>query len=200
MHCPSCNSSVPTGAAACPSCGLTLDQLRVKFGATPRFGAYVTDTTGQELLYKEFLAIERSLKSFDRRFPQARLSFFLTALRLGQSIREYAFWICNECRFLPAEQRLGANFSLVLVVDRTSKKACLVTGYGFEAILTEEDLEHILRAAKTQLSRAHYVSAVKHVVSAATSCIRRRLKEPRAASARAALLAEGESLVPREAK
>jgi hypothetical protein len=178
MNCPSCESPLQAGAAACATCGASLDTYRLRFGAIPRFGAYVTDTTGQELIYKEFMAIERMLKSFERRFPQSRFSFFMAKLSPSTKPREYAFWLMNECRFVPPECRLGANLSLLLLMDIGSMRGCLMTGYGLEAYLSEEDLSHILQAGKTHFARRHYVPAVRKCVAATSHILERRARNP----------------------
>ncbi len=169
---------LPPPLSECPRCGCTLDRLRARFGAVPRFGAYVTDSTGAELLQREYTTIERVLKGFERRFPQSRFSFFVTKLPASWSLREYAFWLLNECKFVPPERCLGANFSLLLVYDLAKKRACLMTGYGLEAYLEREDLEAILRVGSSQIARQKYVAALRRIVAQTSKLLTRRVAQP----------------------
>ncbi len=163
MTCPSCDQPVKPGDPACPACGFCLEMAAARFGAVPRHGVYVTDTTQlmDSLTRGQHQSLERYLMFFERKFPQCRFSVFFTHLLPGRSIRELTFNLFNRCQFSAFEAKVARNFSLLLVVDTGSRDACLMTGYGLEPLLSTEDLEGILAAGRPAMDKRRYHEGVK---------------------------------------
>ncbi len=160
MHCPSCQKEVPETAPACPHCGFCDAVAFAKFGAAPRYTAHVTDTTYAELTQLEGLRIKRHLSHFEKKFPQARFSVFMTSLLPGWRIEEYAFYLLNRCSFQAPTCRGGENRVVLMTIDLASRQANLAVGYGLEDYLSRDDLLAALEKASPHLLRRRYVPAV----------------------------------------
>ncbi len=160
MKCPSCATAIPESPEACPQCGFHLEELTLRFGALPRHSIYVTDTTMHRVLTpRRQKAVERKLVYFTKKFPQSRFSVVFTQLRSHTPIREYTFYLMNKCQFSAFSQKGAKNFSLLLLVDVTTGDACLMTGYGLETWLSEDELLRILTKAKASFAHGDFYKA-----------------------------------------
>lgn len=128
---------------ACPFCGLTLEQLDVKFGALPRYLQFFTDRSNS-LPLPEMNRTRALLALYYRKFPQSRFSTFVLPEVKGGTIAEYIFWLANRGRFNPEDPFAGNNFDLLLGIDLMTRTAVLVAGYGMENYLGAEALSAIL--------------------------------------------------------
>lgn len=158
---------------ACPQCGFSLADLRVRFGAVPRYNAYATDTTLEEISNWELRRIRRHLEYFEKKFPQMRLCFFLTRLLPGIPLAEYTFYVFNRCHFAPRRAKHERNFAILMIVDINTASASLITGYGLEGILALEDLEETLEACRPLLAEGRYVKAVQESVKRLSSRLKK---------------------------
>lgn len=160
MLCPSCQKPLDDGVPKCAYCGFDDAVAFTKFGAVPRYNALVTDTTYAELTQIDKMRIRRHLAHFEKKFPQARLSVFMTSLLPDWKIEEYAFYLLNRCHFQAPANRGGENRVVLMTIDLAKQEACLAASYGIENYLSREDMEEALRKAAPYLARRRYVPAV----------------------------------------
>lgn len=174
--CPSCGS--PVGSAeACPSCGFTSDGLDRKYGAAPRYGARVTDSSFRELTVSEIKRLDKILLRFEHRYPQCRFCVFLVTLREGWSLGEYTFHLANCCHFQPPTVRGGENRVILMTVAFEEGLAALSTGYGLEPFLPRSDLRMVIERAGPLLVAKKYIQAVRLAVRTVDSLLVKRLRQ-----------------------
>ncbi|MEP6808956.1 MAG: TPM domain-containing protein [Chthoniobacterales bacterium] len=178
MKCPACATLLPTPVPRCPQCKLSLQRLDLKFGLVPRHSRYLSDRSGA-LALPEMDALRKDLRLFEKKFPQILLSVLVTELPIGTKVNEYSFWMANRARFSSVEKTQNDNFDLLLVIDVVSKKAALVSGYGLEPYVSEEDLQDALQPTAAPLRAGKIADGIRACIEALTAILRE-------ASARAA--------------
>jgi uncharacterized membrane protein YgcG len=156
----------------CAQCGLTLAELDRKFGIVPLYSRYLTDRT-ERLSLRDAQQLRQALCLFQRKFPQLLFSVMLVDLHPPAPISEYAFWLINRARFSEFQATGARNLELLLVIDPSAKEAALVTGYGLENYLTEEDLTEALDAARPGLEAGDLANAIANCID----FMARRLRE-----------------------
>lgn len=176
MICPSCSKTMHNPEPACPHCGFALDDLRVRFGAVPRYNAYATDTTLEEVTTWELRRMKKHLMYFEKKFSQSRFAFFLTKLLPGVPLSEYTFYLFNRCHFAPMRAKHENNFAILMVVDINTECASLITGYGFEGVLEPETLDAVLRKCSPALAKRKYVKVVEMAVKELSTVIKRKVR------------------------
>ena len=130
----------------CPACRLTFPRTVTLLGATPRMTLGVADSTGS-LSSSEIGKIRKKLEYIQRRFPQAVIQVVMRALPLDHPFSLYAFWLLNAGAFAGEGRRGKHNHSILLLIDPGRKESALVPGYGFEGLLSQEALGHLLDLA-----------------------------------------------------
>ncbi len=171
MNCPSCLNTLFADAEECPACGFSLAVAATRFGAVPRYGVHVTDTTYEELTNHDFNRIKARCESFEKKFPESRFSVFITRLLPGQSAREYAFYVFNRCQFTRMTDKLGKNFGLLLLINMTARETSLMAGYGLESMLSEEALEKILDAGTVKFRAGKLAAGALLCINQAESAL-----------------------------
>ena len=172
MRCPSCQALFSVPPPKCPQCGLTLAELDRKFGIVPLYSRYLTDRS-ERLSLRDASKLREALRLFGRKFPQLLFSVVLMDLRPRAPVAEYAFWLINRARFSEFQATGPRNFELLLVIDPGAKEAALITGYGLENFVAEEDLEATLNAARSGLEAGDLAGAIHSCIEFMT----RRLRE-----------------------
>jgi uncharacterized membrane protein YgcG len=156
----------------CAQCGLSLADLDRKFGIVPLYSRYLTDRT-ERLSLRDAQQLRQALGLFQKKFPQLLFSVMLIDLHPPAPISEYAFWLINRARFSEFQATGAKNLELLLVIDTGVKEAALITGYGLESYLAEEDLTEALNAARPGLGAGDLANAIGNCID----FIARRLRE-----------------------
>lgn len=172
MRCPSCRAPFSAPPPKCPQCGLTLAELDRKFGIVPLYSRHLTDRT-ERLSLRDASKLREALRLFGQKFPQLLFSVVLMDLRPRAPVAEYAFWLINRACFSEFQATGPRNFELLLVIDPGAKEAALITGYGLENFVAEEDLEATLNAARPGFEAGDLAGAIRSCIEFMT----RRLRE-----------------------
>ena len=138
----------------------------------PLYSRYLTDRT-ERLSLRDASKLREALRLFGRKFPQLLFSVVLMDLRPRAPVAEYAFWLINRARFSEFQATGPRNFELLLVIDPGAKEAALITGYGLENFVAEEDLEATLNAARPEFQAGDLAGAIRSCIEFMT----RRLRE-----------------------
>jgi uncharacterized membrane protein YgcG len=152
-------------------CGLTLTDLDRKFGIVPLYSRYLTDRT-ERLSLRDAHQLRQALCLFQRKFPQLLFSVILVDLHPRAPISEYAFWLINRARFSEFQATGAKNLELLLVIDPGAKEAALITGYGLENYITEDDLAEGLNAARPGLAAGDLANAIRNCIDFMTHRLR----------------------------
>ncbi len=182
MKCPSCSGLLPTPEPRCPTCGLTLQKLDLKFGLVPRHSRFLSDRSGK-LEIAQMDELREELRLFELKFPQVLFSVFVTDLPPGSSVREYGFWLANRARFSTIQKSPGDNFDLLLVIDLAGNSASLTASYGLERYVSDGDLEDALAALAEGARDGSVPDGIRACIKFVTRRWRERSKEARRARA-----------------
>lgn len=172
MKCPACRTVFSGPAPQCPTCQLSLERLDAKFGAVPRQTRYLSDRSGR-LPLREIKKLRGLLQIFEKKFPQSLFSVFVTNGVPNGSISEYVFWLANRTGFSSIQAVAGDNFDLLLGVDLEAGMAALVTGYGLENYLTEDDLQAALTIAENAFRTGDFPRGIRECVES----VRNRMRQ-----------------------
>ncbi len=156
----------------CPQCQFTLRKLDSIFGAVPLHSRYLSDRSAT-LTTAEIERLRELLQRFERKFPQALFSVFITELPEKTNIKEYAFWLANRSQFSSVEAVGSENFDLLLVIEPVAGSVALTVGYGLEKYLSEDNLQAALAAAMPALRGAQPEHGIRICIEEMT----RRLSE-----------------------
>jgi uncharacterized membrane protein YgcG len=167
IKCPACGTSVDAPAAMCPACKFALRRLDVKFGTVPLHSRYLTDRASS-LTSAEANRLGKLLRRFENKFPQSVFSVFVTDLPAGTNIGEFAFWLANRAQFGSVEAVGEYNFDLLLAIEADTGNAALTVGYGFEKLISEDDLNVGLTAALPALRRGNLERGIRLCVEEMT--------------------------------
>jgi hypothetical protein len=182
MKCPSCSGLLPTPEPRCPTCGLTLQKLDVKFGLVPRHSRFLSDRSGK-LEAGQLDELREQLRVFELKFPQVLFSVFVTDLPAGSSVQEYGFWLANRARFSSIQKSPGDNFDLLLVIDLSGNAASLTTSYGLEKYVSAEDLEDALAALAEGARDGRVPDGIRACIRFVTQRWRQRAEDAQHAAA-----------------
>jgi uncharacterized membrane protein YgcG len=138
----------------------------------PLYSRHLTDRT-ERLSLRDASKLREALRLFGRKFPQLLFSVVLMDLRPRAPVAEYAFWLINRACFSEFQATGPRNFELLLVIDPGAKEAALITGYGLENFVAEEDLEATLNAARPGFEAGDLAGAIRSCIEFMT----RRLRE-----------------------
>ncbi len=130
--------------------------------------------------------LRKALRLFEKKFPQILLSVLVTELPAQHPVGEFAFWMANRARFSSVEKVETDNFDLLLTVDVASQKAALVTGYGLEPFVQEEDLQVALEALARAMQTEKLAPSIHVFLEALTKQLRQlslQAKAPRSTTA-----------------
>jgi uncharacterized membrane protein YgcG len=155
----------------CAQCGLTLADLDRKFGIVPLYSRYLTDRT-ERLSLRDARQLRQAFCLFQTKFPQLLFSVMLVELHPPAPISEYAFWLINRARFSEFQATGTKNLELLLVIDPGAKEAALITGYGLEDYVTEQDLAEALNAARPGLEAGDLANAIRDCIDFMTGRLR----------------------------
>lgn len=171
VKCPSCAAVLDGPVARCPHCKLSLQKLDMKFGLVPAHSRFLTDRTGT-LPLDEMKQLRAALRLFNKKFPESLFSILISDLPAGTSVADYAFWLANRAKFSSVETKGGENFSILLVIDNTSRTAALTLGYGLEPHVSEEDLQAVLDELATGMREESLAAGLRACIDSLTKRLR----------------------------
>jgi len=102
------------------------------------------------------LLIHKAIEPLEQTLPQVRIHVCLGRLHPDTDPREFGFWLFNASVPPDAEAASHRPWSILLVIDRASRRACLTTGYGLDPFLSDRRLTTCLEAAQPLFQRGRY--------------------------------------------
>ena len=146
MQCPFCQTPLKADAAECPDCRLTFPRTSALVGAMPRIAPVVADTTRQ-LPAGDQAKLKKHIGRMQRRFPQLVLQVVMHSFPAEHPFAMHVFWMFNAGNFAGDSQRGKDNHALLVALDPARGEAAIMPGYGLEALLKKEALDHLLELA-----------------------------------------------------
>ncbi len=93
------------------------------------------------------------------------------------SPRQFAFWLLNHAAVAEAEALQPNERGLLLVVNPTAGSAVLTGGYFIENLLSQDELDGVLRGAAREFGRAEWAAGLGAVVTGLTDILKKKAKE-----------------------
>jgi uncharacterized membrane protein YgcG len=112
----------------------------------PRLAPVVADTTGQ-LKGAVIGKLKRQITQMQRRYPQLVVQVVMHRFLAEHPFQMHAFWLFNAGAFAGEAKRGRNNHAVMVVVDPFRMESAIVPGYGLEALLQQEALDHLLAMA-----------------------------------------------------
>ncbi len=163
MLCPFCQTTLKADAPECPACRLTFPRTSALVGALPRLGAVVADTTHQ-LSAQDLVRLKKRIHSIQRRFPQLVLQVVMHVFPPDHPFSMHVFWLFNAGNFAGDSKRGKENHALLIALDPNRSEAAIMPGYGLEAFLKPETLDHLLELAGPAWQGSQWASGILHVL------------------------------------
>ncbi len=160
VPCPRCGTHATDGEERCSSCGMSLDELDQLLGVLPRLANRIADH-GHLLERQAQAEISSTIGWMETKFPQCTFQVVTVRTRKDQPSALFAFWLFNRAKIYPAHSELGANFSVLLLVDPVKREAVLTMGHGLARIFAPEEPSAILAAGEEALRSGNYDSAIR---------------------------------------
>lgn len=152
MRCPACQSAVFENDAACRQCGFTLEAADRAFGVPPQLQKPVTDPK-RVLPMLGRRRVERAIAALERRYPQVEIAVLLLDVPKQAPVGVYAFWLFNRGQLSSAVEKGGENRLVMLLVDVEAERAAIMTGYGLEPFVQDNQLQMCLNRFSQQAER-----------------------------------------------
>ncbi len=155
VACPGCHFALKDPAPACPHCGYNGWSCVGKFPWLPPALERIMDMEAR-FSASDRAALDQAIEPLEQALPQVRVHVCLGKLHPDTDVREFGFWLFNASVPPDAEAASHRPWSLLLVIDRTSRRASLTSGYGLDPFLSDRRLTACLEAATADFTSGHY--------------------------------------------
>lgn len=146
MLCPYCEAVIAPTAKECPECRLTYSKACHLFGAPPRMGYEVHDST-HTLTATETSSLRRKIHQLNDKYPDLAIRVIFHHFPQPHPLRTYAFWIFNAGQLSIAEERGSTNHTIAWLIDPSRGECAMIPGYGLEPHVSETVMSGLLDEA-----------------------------------------------------
>ena len=155
VACPGCHFALKEITPACPQCGYNGWTSVEKFPWIPPPLERVMDVDDR-LSASERRQLDQAIEPLEQTLPQVRVHICLGKLHPDTDVREFGFWLFNAS--VPADIEAASHrpWSILLVIDRASRRASLTIGYGLDPFLSDRRLSTCLEAATPHFKNGRY--------------------------------------------
>ena len=155
VACPGCHFALKDPVPVCPQCGYSGWTCVEKFPWIPPPLERVMDVD-RRLSDADRLLIDKAIEPLEQALPQVRVHVCLGRLFPDTDPREFGFWLINASVPPDAEAASHRPWSILVVIDRASRRASLTIGYGLDPFLSDRRLTTCLEAAQPHFQRGRY--------------------------------------------
>ncbi|MGJ8657398.1 MAG: heavy metal-binding domain-containing protein [Akkermansiaceae bacterium] len=168
MKCPECLQKIHDHAEECPHCGMTLERLHplyhgidlaVNDGVHDVAGVLRTETRKQ---------LRAAVKVCEKQFVGLSVAVSFVALRDGQTVESYGFWLMNHGEFhrgrIWQSELEDGRGRVILVVDVEGKRVGLSYGYYFDGCIRERENFDVLSAGHASLLEGSIVLGCEQIL------------------------------------
>ena len=136
----------------------------------------LTDATGTLGPERE-RKVNRARDRFHQQFPQCKVHVVIKTFRDDMPLDLALFWIFNSAGLSAADRVGGRNHDLLIGIDPHRMLVGATMGYGLEAFICSEEVDHNLARAAPQLEAGDFAAGVITIIegfseSFATACQR----------------------------
>lgn len=103
------------------------------------------------------LLLDKAIEPLEKSLPQVRVHVCLGRLHPDTDPREFGFWLFNASVPPDSEAASHRPWSVLLVIDRASRRASLTIGYGLDPFVSDRHLTTCLEAGQPDFQGSRYV-------------------------------------------
>jgi len=184
MACPGCYRALREPVPDCPDCGYNGWTCVEKFPWIPPPLQRVMDVEGC-LSAAERAAIDRVAEPLEQAMPQVRVHLCLGQLHPDTDPREFGFWLFNASVPPDPEAAIHRPWSILLVIDRSSRRASITVGYGLDPFLGDDLLRLCLVAGIRDFSKGKYGDGAARCMAKLHQVLKRARKNAESAASAA---------------
>jgi uncharacterized membrane protein YgcG len=163
-HCPSCLATLPDTPPACPFCDATFASVSAKFPfPAPPLSHFIDPENRLDPRARSQL--EAQIATLEAAFPQLHLCISILQLPEGVDAREFSFWFFNSAPSQDDDDATARAYSLLLLIDRNSRRVAATVGYGLDPFLGDPHLSAMLAPLHPHLARSDYQKAISTFLS-----------------------------------
>jgi len=123
----------------------------------------VADTTRQ-INAQDHAKLKKRIAAIQRRFPQLVLQVVMHIFPEEHPFSMHVFWLFNAGNFAGDSKRGKENHALLIALDPNRSEAAIMPGYGLEAFLKTETLDHLLELAEPAWQDSHWTAGIMRVL------------------------------------
>lgn len=169
MKCAECLERIHDHAEECPHCGMTLERLEPHYeGIKLEVYDGVHDVAG--VLGKHTRKqLKDALLSCEKPFMGVSVAISFVALRDGQTVESYGFWLLNRGKFfrenVEQPELEDGRGRVILVVDVEGKIVGLNYGYYFDGFILEKESFDVLSTGHASLLEGELVVGCEQILT-----------------------------------
>lgn len=170
MKCPECLQRIHAHAEECPHCGMTLGRLSPSYdGIKQEINDGVHDVAGV-LSLEMRKQMKAAVLACEKQFVGLTIAVSFVALRDGQTLQAYGFWLLNTGKFFRGNvehsELEDGRGRVVLVLDVENKQVGLSYGYYFDGFVREKESFDVLSAGHANLLEGEMVLGCEQILVA----------------------------------
>ena len=183
MKCPECLQRIHDHAEECPHCGMCLEQLSPRFeGIKLEVNDGVHDVAGV-LSLEMRKQMRAEILRCEKQFVGVNIAVSFVALRDGQSLEGYGFWLLNRGKFFRGSVEYSeiedGRGRVILVVDMESKRAALCYGYYFDGYVREKENIEVLSKGHASLLEGEILQGCEQILIALKELLKKAVLRSR---------------------
>lgn len=168
MKCPECLERIHDHAEECPHCGMTLERLSPSYeGIKLEVNDGVHDVAGV-LSLEMRKQMRAAVVACEKQFVGVSVAVSFVALRDGQTIEGYGFWLLNSGLFfrgsVEQSELEDGRGRVLLVVDAEGKRVALSYGYYFDGYVRNKENLKVLSTGHANLLEGEMVLGCEQIL------------------------------------
>lgn len=113
-------------------------------------------------------ALRKVIAQYQRRFPQSRLHLMVRTFPQKMELPVILFWIFNQAGLSQESARGGRNRDVVILIEPKRRQAGMIVGYGLEPMISQMDMDEVVREGRGFLDEGNYLKAFRAMVGVLT--------------------------------
>jgi hypothetical protein len=119
----------------------------------------------------------------ERQFVGVHIAVSFVALKDGQTLEEYGFWLLNSGKFFRGSveyyEKEDGRGRVILVLDMVSKRAALCYGYYFDGYVREKENLEVLSKGHASLLEGEIVLGCEQILMALKELLKKAVLRSR---------------------
>jgi hypothetical protein len=183
MKCPECLERIHDHAEECPHCGMTLERLSPSYeGIKLELNDGLHDVAGV-LSLEMRKQMRAAVEVCEKQFVGVSVAVSFVALRDGQTLEGYGFWLLNSGEFfrgrVEQSELEDGRGRVILVVDVEGKRVALSYGYYFDGYVQDKENFDVLSKGHASLLEGEMVLGSEQILIALKGLLKKAVSRSR---------------------